>query len=257
MCTVLGLNARLEIVVVAVVHAQVRLGQRQPVPCSGRVAYEEAERVIPVLEVAHRVVAILVRGVTVVRDRAAFTEGLVQQCSDLLDVVPEPAPDDGLARVLLQDVGQRIHPLGWEVHHLAVVCLEVAGQDLLHAQHLCDDGRRGDKLAAVQHGHGHGTDLLVHLELLVGQADVACGVDLLRQIEAVLLQHTEAVLIDPLGQLLEVPVSDDLLEGHRPHAPLLCHRVPVLERVEAVEAQGPRSEELELSKGIHRRLGDR
>ena len=97
MCTVLGLNARLEIVVVAVVHAQVRLGQRQPVPCSGGVANEEAKRVVTVLEVAHSVVAILVRGVTVVRDSGAFAEGLVQQRSDLLDVVPEPAPDDGLA----------------------------------------------------------------------------------------------------------------------------------------------------------------
>ena len=154
--------------------------------------------------------------------------------------------------MLLQDVGQRIHPLGWEVHHLAVVGLEVTGQDLLHAQHLCDDGRRCDELAAVEHGHGRGADLLVHLELLVGQADVPCSVDLLWEIEAVLLQHAEAVLINALGQLLEVPVPDDLLEGHRPHAPLLCHRVPVLERVVAVEAQGPRSEELELSKGIHR-----
>ena len=81
--------------------------------------------------------------------------------------------------MLVDDLFESIHPFGWEVQHLTIVCLQVTRHDLLQAQHLGDDRRCGGHLACVEQHHGMLADLVVHADLFVGQAHVARCVDLL------------------------------------------------------------------------------
>ena len=244
---VLGLQAYLEVEVVAVVDHGARSGERETVATCAGVANEEPKIMLRVLEVGHDLLARLRFRVAEVGGYRRHPVLLLQGQLDVLDVAAVVGPDDHLALDLFDLCQQFVDAVAGDVLLPAVVQLDVATADLLQPHDLRERVVGGHHRAVVHHGQGHELHLLVVFLLLWREINLAAHEHLVRQVQALVLGHAEGELVELLLQLIQVPVADNLFERMGRHLAFNEDRVPCLEGIEAVVAQAVVAQKLTLA----------
>ena len=122
--------------------------------------------------------------------------------------------------------------------------------------HELGQGVVGAHQVAINERQGHELHLVIVFLLLRGQLDIAAGVNLVRQVQALILGHAEGEAVELFLQLIQPAVADDLLECVGGQLALDKDRVPGLEGIEAGAVQAVWPQEFALAVQIQRGLGD-
>ena len=102
--------------------------------------------------------------------------------------------------------------------------------DLMQPHQLRQRVHRGHQ-PFVELRQRHRLHLVVRLDLLVGEVNLALDIELVGQIQALLLLDTEAEAIKLFFELVELSIADDLLEAVCRDAALEGYGIARLKRV--------------------------